>query len=81
MHSNINKRFGRFIKALRIIRHVKRRDLAEYLCLDKSKILDIERGKFECPVESLVPLSKMFQISINDLLIMRISQPENPQPS
>jgi len=61
MHSNFNKRFGRFIKALRINRHVKRRDLAEYLCLDKSKKLDIERGKFECPVESLVPLSKRFK--------------------
>ena len=81
MNEKFNKRFGGFLKALRIIRHVKRTDLAEYLCLDIAILWDIEHGNLECPVEYLIPLSNIFQISIRDLLMMRITQWGNSQPS
>ncbi|MBA7662696.1 hypothetical protein ES703_70727 [subsurface metagenome] len=64
----INKRLGKRVKELREINGLNQREVARKLKVNRSTISQIESGERKISAEELLRLSKMFNVTPNNLL-------------
>jgi len=68
IHTNVNKRFGLRLRALRTERRMTQVHMAVTFGIDRSFISDVERGKKSISLPLLEVISLGFKISLPDLL-------------
>ena len=57
------------LKEIRISRKLKVQEVTEYLCCSPSVYSRYESGKREPSIETLLRLSKLFKVSVDELLV------------
>jgi transcriptional regulator with XRE-family HTH domain len=60
--------FPEKLKALRIKHKLTQEELGEKLCLSRTNISYYEQGKFEPDINTIIAISDLFKISIDELL-------------
>jgi len=70
-----NKYFA-FIKSLRVKRGFSQLEIAEKLSISRSSYIAFEQGKRELTLAEAGELSKIFEISLEDIQIGKVSMPE-----
>lgn len=60
--------FPEKLKALRIKHKLTQEELGEKLCLSRTSISNYEHGKFEPDINTIIAISDLFKISIDELL-------------
>jgi transcriptional regulator with XRE-family HTH domain len=67
MKDNLSKKIGKRLKLLRIEKDLKQSELAEILKVTDSNVSKYERGDIEINFETLVKISKYFDVSLDYL--------------
>ena len=60
--------FPEKLKALRLKHKLTQEELGEKLCLSRTSISNYEYGKFEPDIKTIIAISDLFKISIDELL-------------
>lgn len=60
--------FTEKLKALRLKHKLTQEELGEKLCLSRTSISNYEHGKFEPDINTIIAISDLFKISIDELL-------------
>lgn len=60
--------FPEKLKALRLKHNLTQEELGEKLCLSRTSISNYEHGKFEPDINTIIAISDLFKISIDELL-------------
>lgn len=60
--------FAEKLKSLRLKHKLTQTELGEKLYVSRSTISNYEKGKFEPNIQTLIEMSKLFNISIDELL-------------
>lgn len=71
------KKIGQFIAKLRKERNMTQEDLANTLYIDRSVVSKWERGVYIPKHEALVSLSKLFDVSISEILLGEVKTKKN----
>ena len=62
------KQLGDKLRVMRRMRELTQKDVADFLHIDRSTYTYYELGKTDPPLDTLVALSNIFEISLDDLL-------------
>ena len=74
---SIKNYFGKNLRYLRHLNNMTQIDLAKKLNTTRQSISNYERGQRFCDLNTLVEISELFNISIDDLLKKKLS--DNPR--
>ena len=56
------------LKEFRLLNNLKQQDVADYLHVKQNTYSSYENGKRKIPIESLIKLSKFYDVSLEELL-------------
>lgn len=70
---SVKNYFGKNLRYLRCLNNMTQIDLAKKLSITRQSISNYERGQHFCDLNTLVGISELFNISIDDLLKKKLS--------
>lgn len=68
-HEDIRKKFGKVIVEIRKSRGLSQHDICEYTGLSQKYLSDIENGKRNLRLDTIVMLTNYFNISMGDFFL------------
>ena len=74
---SVKNYFGKNLRYLRCLNNMTQIDLAKKLSITRQSISNYERGQRFCGLNTLVDISELFNVSIDDLLKKKLS--DNPR--